>query len=86
MVSREEVLLWTANSTWVILVLMMVALMAMIVGRNRPGTIAIVGYPNRLLVVLYCVWAMTVAWQAIKLRNQPIEVRQVMSGPPEELQ
>jgi hypothetical protein len=80
------VLLWTANLTWVILALMMAALIVMIVGRNQAGTIAIVGYPNRLLVVLYCVWAMTVAWQAKRLANQPVEARRMMSGPPEELQ
>ena len=64
--AAKKVLLWTANLTWVILVLMIAALIVMIVGRNRTGTIAIVGYPNRMLVVLDCVWAMTVAWEAIK--------------------
>jgi hypothetical protein len=84
--AAKNVLLWTANLTWVILALMMAALIVMIVGRNQAGTIAIVGYPNRLLVVLYCVWAMTVAWQAKRLANQPVEARRMMSGPPEELQ
>jgi hypothetical protein len=69
----KRLLLWTANSTWVILVLMIAALMVMIVGRNHAGTIALVGYPNRLLVVLDCVWAMTVAWQAIRLRRRAIQ-------------
>jgi hypothetical protein len=67
----RKMMLWTANSTWVILVLMVAALMVMIIGRNWGGTIALVGYANRLLVVVYCVWAMTVAWQAIKLRQRP---------------
>jgi hypothetical protein len=55
-------LLWTANLTWVILLAMIAALMVI-------RKINLVGYPNRLLVVLYCVWAMTAAWQAIKGRN-----------------
>jgi hypothetical protein len=31
--------------------------------------IVFVGWANRLLVVLYCVWAMTVAIQALRLRR-----------------
>lgn len=30
------------------------------------GVIALVGYFNRLLVVVYCAWAMVAAWQAAK--------------------
>jgi hypothetical membrane protein len=81
----KRVLLWTANLTWVILLLMMAALMVMIVGQNRPGTIAIVGYPNRMLVVLYCVWVMTVALEAIKARSEPINTPKLQSGPVAEL-
>ena len=33
-----------------------------------PGVIAVVGWANRLLVLAYCAWVITVAWQAIKLR------------------
>ena len=32
-----------------------------------PGVIAVVGWANRLLVLAYCAWVMTVAWQATKL-------------------
>ena len=59
----KATLLWTANSTWIILVLMIAALMAI-------HHVAVVGYPNRMLVVLYCVWAMAVAGQAIKTRAE----------------
>jgi hypothetical protein len=79
----KTLLLWTGNSTWVILVVMIAALIVMIVGRNRGGTIALVGYPNRLLVVLDCAWTMTVAWHAIRLRHQ---APQAMGGPRAELQ
>jgi len=34
-----------------------------------PGVIGLVGWANRRLVVLYCVWVIAVAWQAIKLRG-----------------
>jgi hypothetical protein len=33
------------------------------------GVIGLVGWPNRLLVLVYCVWVMVVAWQAIKVRR-----------------
>jgi hypothetical protein len=32
------------------------------------GPSVIIGWPNRLLVVAYCAWAMVVAWRTIKLR------------------
>jgi hypothetical protein len=31
-----------------------------------PGVIALVGYFNRLLVIVYCAWAMVTAWNAAK--------------------
>lgn len=34
------------------------------------GVIAVVGYPNRLLPVMYGLWVSTVAWHALKLRRQ----------------
>jgi Protein of unknown function (DUF998) len=71
--TARNVLLWTANLTWVILVLMIAALLVMILGRNWASTIALIGYPNRMLVVLYCVWVMTVAWLAIKPGNERIK-------------
>lgn len=30
----------------------------------------LIGWPNRFLILTYCVWFATVAWQAIKLRTQ----------------
>ncbi len=71
----KTVLLWTANLTWMSLVLMIAALMLMkgfsqADGKMTPGAIAFVGWANRLLIVVYCVWVMTVAWQAIQLRTE----------------
>lgn len=34
-----------------------------------PGVIGLVGWANRVLVVIYCVWVMTIAWLGIKLRR-----------------
>ena len=76
-------LLWTANLTWVSILLMGIAFAVMmatyaqaggdmsasaeVVTTLPDGVIALVGWANRFLIVLYCVWVMTVAWYAIKL-------------------
>jgi hypothetical membrane protein len=66
-------LLWTANLTWVILLLLFVAVGVMMAGfaqtggQMTPEVIAVVGIPNRLLIVLYCAWMLTVAWLALRL-------------------
>jgi Protein of unknown function (DUF998) len=80
----KKSLLWTANLTWVS-VLLMAASFAIFIATYiqaggamtaeapavlPPGVIALVGWTNRLLIVVYCMWVMTVAWQAIKLRSQ----------------
>ncbi len=70
-------LLWTANLTWVSLVLMIAALIIMIRGYTWPGNkmnadvIAVVGWANRLMVVVDCVWVVTVARQVLQLRQRP---------------
>jgi hypothetical membrane protein len=82
--ASKRVLLWTANLTWVILVLMIAALIGMIVTYTQaggdlnagvvaglpPGVIAVVGYANRLLIAIYCVWTLTVASHAIRQHTQ----------------
>ena len=76
-------LLWTANLTWVSVLLMAVAFGVMIAtftqsGVDMPtnaeavtalpeGVVGLVGWANRFLIVVYCAWVMTVAWLAIKL-------------------
>lgn len=79
-------LLWTANLTWLSVVLLAAAFAILIftyiqaggdmtaeattVTTLPPGLIALVGWANRLLIVVYCVWVITAAWQVIKLRSQ----------------
>ena len=76
-------LLWTANLTWVSILLMGIAFAVMMVTYAQAGgdmsasaevvttlpegVIALVGWANRFLIVVYCAWVMTVAWLAIKL-------------------
>ncbi len=55
----RALLLWTANLTWAILVVMIAAMMFI-------HKINVAGYPNRLLVVLYCVWAIAVARAGVR--------------------
>lgn len=70
----KKALLWTANLTWVSVVLMAATFIILIVTYTQaggemtsevtvfpPGVIALVGWANRLLIVVYCLWVMTVA-------------------------
>lgn len=72
----------TANLTWMSVVLLAATFAILIVTYTRaggemtsevtvlpPGAIALVGWANRILVVVYCLWVMTVAWQAIRLQR-----------------
>jgi hypothetical protein len=79
----KRTLLWTANLTWVSLALLAVTFVILVATFSQvpggppahapkvlpPGVIGLVGWANRLLVVLYCLWVITVAWQAITLRG-----------------
>jgi hypothetical protein len=74
----KKALLWTANLTWISVVLLAATFAILIATYTQaggdmtagvvtvlpPGVIALVGWANRLLVVVYCVWVMTVAWRA----------------------
>jgi len=69
-VRARRVLLLTANLTWLSLLLMVIALFALVTRRRiTPPGIELVGWTNRALVVTYCVWVTTLAWQALKLRQ-----------------
>ena len=70
----KKALLWTANLTWVSVLLMAATFIILITTYTQaggdmtapptvlpPGVIALVGWANRLLIVVYCVWVMTVA-------------------------
>jgi hypothetical protein len=72
--ATKRALLWTANLTWVSVLLIAASFMLLIVTYTQaggemtsqvtvlpPGVIAVVGWANRFLVVVYCVWVMVVA-------------------------
>ena len=82
----KRTLLWTANLTWVSVALLAATFVLLIATFSQvggglpnqaptvlpPGVIGLVGWANRLLVVLYCGWMIAVAWQAIKLRGKDL--------------
>jgi len=79
----KKALLWTANLTWVSIVLFAITFGIMIAtftqsGADMPansqavttlpeGVVGLVGWANRFLIGVYCAWVITVARQAIKL-------------------
>jgi len=69
--SARRSIQWTANLTWMSLVLMIATLA---IGLSRSdgefGPDVLIGWPNRLLIVTYCVWLMVVAWRAVQLWRQ----------------
>jgi hypothetical protein len=73
--SATIALLWTANLTWISLAALIVSLVVMMNGYTQagnqmtPDVIAVVGYVNRLLVLLYCVWVLAVARHALVLHR-----------------
>jgi hypothetical protein len=82
--TARKALLWTANLTWVSVLLMAATFAVLIVTYTQaggdmspgtavtalpPGVIALVGWANRFLIIVYCVWVLTVAWQATQLRG-----------------
>jgi len=83
--AAKKSLLSTANLTWVSVVLLIVSFIIMIVTYTQSGgdmnttevptslpagVIALVGWTNRFLIVAYCAWVITVAWQALRVREQ----------------
>ena len=83
--AAKQSLLSTANLTWISVVLLIVSFVIMIVTYTQAGgdmnttevptslpagVIALVGWTNRFLIVAYCAWVITVAWQALRVREQ----------------
>jgi hypothetical protein len=84
--SGKKALLWTANLTWVSVVLLAATFIVMIVTFTRSGAeipadstqittlpagvIGLVGWANRFLVLAYCAWVTTAAWQAIRISRR----------------
>jgi hypothetical protein len=63
--SSRMAMLGTAVLTWFSLALMVAALFSL---RREPGILGPpIGWPNRFLIVIYCTWAIVVAWSAIRL-------------------
>ncbi len=75
----KKTLLWTANLTWISVLLLIGTFILMIVTFTQTGNqvdptatvtvlpegvIGLVGWANRLLILVYCVWVMIVAWLA----------------------
>jgi hypothetical protein len=71
--SARRSLLWTANLTWISLVLMFATVF---IGLSQSGgefgPDVLIGWPNRFLVVAYCAWLITVAWSADRLQGQEL--------------
>ncbi|RPI93529.1 MAG: DUF998 domain-containing protein [Chloroflexi bacterium] len=82
--AARRALLWTANLTWISLLLMLASFVLLMVTYTQaggdmsagavsalpPGVIALVGWANRFLIVAYCIWVLTVARQALQLHRQ----------------
>lgn len=67
--SKRRLLLVTANLTWISLALMVTAMLFL---DPRPANRRVpIGWPNRLLVGIYCVWVMTVGFAALRVGRDP---------------
>ena len=66
--STRRLLLWTAHLTW-ISVLVMFASMFIMLGQTQGkfGPDVPIGWPNRLVVLAYCAWLMTLSWRAARV-------------------
>jgi hypothetical protein len=87
--TAKKALLWTANLTWMSVVLLAATFAVMIatfiqsgatidpharITALPPGVIGLVGWGNRLLIVVFCIWVATLAWQAIRVRQETLSV------------
>jgi hypothetical protein len=82
--SSRRTLLLAAGLTWGSVVVLAATFVLLVVSFSQvggglparapkilpPGVIGLVGWANRLLVVTYCAWVITVAWQAIVLHGR----------------
>jgi hypothetical protein len=65
--SQRRRLLVAANLTWLSLVFMATAMLFL--GAKPTNRHVPIGWPNRLLVVVYCVWAMLIGLIALRVRR-----------------
>lgn len=80
----KKSLLWTANLTWISVLLMGITFAVLITTYTQAGgdmtstevpatlpdgVIAWVGWANRFLIVAYCAWVINVVWQAMNKKS-----------------
>ena len=81
----RQSILWTANLTWISVLLMAASFALLMITFAQaggdmaagtapltlpPGVIALVGWANRFLIVVYCAWVANVAWHSIRVHRQ----------------
>lgn len=62
---------WRVISEYAILAVFIGSVSVMLPPDGSFGPEVSIGWPNRLMVIAYCAWLMTVAWCAIRLRANP---------------
>lgn len=73
--ASKKALLLTTALTWASWILMTAAVIVMFNGLSRtngemtPEVIALAGYANRILIVIYCVWVIIAARQATQVQS-----------------
>jgi hypothetical protein len=82
--SAKKTIMLTAHLTWISILIMAVSVMLLFSGFSKAGVdissgtppaklpegvIAFAGWANRLLIIVYCIWVITVARKAIQLRK-----------------
>jgi hypothetical protein len=60
-------LFWAANLTWISLLLMILTLAIMLPLAGKFGPNVWIGWPNRIVMIAYSRWLITVAWRALQL-------------------
>jgi Protein of unknown function (DUF998) len=70
--SAPKALVWTAHFTWLSLGLFIGTTAILLSLRGGFGPDVPIGWPNRLLMVAYCAWLITVAWSTLKRREQKV--------------
>lgn len=69
--SVRRTLLWIAFLPLLGLIVFITSTAVMLPQNNGTfGPEVLIGWPNRFLIVTYCVWLMTIAWCAIRLHKQ----------------
>lgn len=70
-VSARRALARTAWLPLLGLVVFMMSVTFMLPSNGNFGPDVLVGWPNRMLILTYCIWLVTTAWQANNLHRQP---------------